>query len=222
MKKEIDIPADGVTLKGDLHIPTDSKGLVVFSHGSGSSRLSPRNRFVAGTLESNGFATLLFDLLTEEEDMDYNQRFDIDLLTKRLIAVTNWLRQQSDYSEFDIGFFGSSTGAASALKAAASLGNDIVKAVVSRGGRPDLAMDVLSNVESPTLLLVGGLDTQVIELNKKAYDRLECEKELTIIPGASHLFEEEGKLEQVTRHANQWFLKHLYRYQADIEKDYME
>jgi dienelactone hydrolase len=222
MKKELDIPANGVTLKGDLHIPEDAKGLVIFSHGSGSSRLSPRNRFVAGTLEANGFATLLFDLLTVEEDLQYEQRFNIELLTRRLITVSHWIRKQPDYPKWDIGFFGSSTGAASALKAATSLGPKIVKAIVSRGGRPDLATGSLETVQSPTLLLVGELDKEVIKLNEQAYEKMICSKELKIIAGATHLFEEPGKLEQVTRHANDWFLKYLYRYQIDIEKDFME
>lgn len=222
MKKEIDIPVDGVTLKGDLHIPEDPKGLVIFSHGSGSSRLSPRNRFVAGTLEANGFATLLFDLLTADEDLHYEQRFNIELLTRRLIAASHWIRKQEDYPKWDIGYFGASTGAASALKAASSLGSNIVKAIVSRGGRPDMATSSLETVESPTLLLVGGLDTEVIKLNEQAYQKMTCAKELKIIPGASHLFEEPGKLEQVTRHANDWFLKYLYRYQVDIEKDFID
>lgn len=222
MKKELDIPADGVTLKGDLHVPQDPKGLVIFSHGSGSSRLSPRNRFVAGTLEANGFATLLFDLLTPEEDLHYKRRFDIDLLTRRLISVTRWIGSQPNYSQWKIGYFGASTGAASALKAAASIGPQTIKAIVSRGGRPDMATSALKKVESPTLLLVGGLDPEVIKLNEQALAELKCTKELKIIPGATHLFEEPGKLELVTRLANEWFLKYLYQYQIDIEKDYME
>lgn len=222
MMKELKIPANGVELKGVLHVPDDTKGLVIFSHGSGSSRLSPRNRFVAGTLEANGFATLLFDLLTEEEDLDYQQRFDIGLLTRRLVTVTHWIRNQEDYPNWPIGFFGSSTGAASALSAAASIGPNIVKAVVSRGGRPDLAMKALDKVKSPTLLLVGELDTKVIKLNEQASEKLNCTKELKIIPGASHLFEESGKLEQVTRIANDWFIKYLHHYQVDFEKDFIE
>jgi len=219
MKKPLEIPANGVILKGDLNVPEGPRGLIIFSHGSGSSRLSPRNRFVAGTLVANRFATLLFDLLTPEEDLDYEQRFDIELLTKRLIGVTRWIRRQPDYSKGDIGFFGASTGAASAIRAAASIGPEIIKAVVSRGGRPDMAMNALTKVESPTLLLVGGLDTEVIKLNQQAYEAMHCSKELTVIPGASHLFEEPGKLEQVTHHANKWFLKYLYESQQDINKE---
>lgn len=222
MTKELKIPADGAVLKGDLHVPNDVRGLVIFSHGSGSSRLSPRNRFVAGTLEANGFATLLFDLLTEAEDLDYQQRFDIGLLTRRLVAVTNWIRNQEDYPHWPIGFFGASTGAASTLSAAASVGPNIVKAVVSRGGRPDLAKKALEKVKSPTLLLVGGLDSEVIKLNEQAIEKLNCTKELKIISGASHLFEESGKLEQVTLIANDWFIKYLHHYHVDFEKDFME
>lgn len=220
MKKELHLPANEVTLEGDLEVPDNAKELVIFSHGSGSSRLSPRNRFVAGTLVANGFATLLFDLLTAEEDLDYSQRFNIDLLANRLVSVTEWVHNQSEYSEWDIGYFGASTGAASALIAAARIGTEVVKAVVSRGGRPDMAANVLPNVESPTLLVVGGLDTEVIRLNQRAYDELKCKKELVTVPGATHLFEESGKLEQVTRYANNWFIKHLRRQKADIGKDY--
>lgn len=200
------IQLDHVTLKGDLYIPDPTTGLVIFSHGSGSSRLSPRNKFVAQLLQKEGLATLLFDLLTPEEDRDYQKRFDIELLTNRLVAVTDWVMHNSQTSHLKMGYFGASTGAASALKAAASLGTS-VSAVVSRGGRPDLAMDRLSQVLSPTLLLVGGRDVPVIELNEKAYLQISCEKELTIIPGASHLFEEPGKLSEVARLAGEWFNK---------------
>lgn len=222
MMKELNIPANGVMLKGNLNVPDNAKGLVIFSHGSGSSRLSPRNKFVAGTLQANGFATLLFDLLTEDEDLHYESRFDIGLLTRRLISVSHWIHNQPEYKKWYIGFFGASTGAASALAAATSIGPDIVKAVVSRGGRPDMATTDLPNVPTPTLLLVGGLDSEVIKLNQEAYEKLNCIKELTIIPGATHLFEEPGKLEQVTRLANDWFIKYLYRYQVDFQKDFME
>ncbi|MFH5832674.1 dienelactone hydrolase family protein [Halalkalibaculum sp. DA384] len=222
MKIELDIPADDVMLKGDIVVPDNSKGLVIFSHGSGSSRLSPRNRFVAYTLETQGFATLLFDLLTEKEDLNYQTRFDIDLLTQRLVKATEWLKSQQDYKQLNAGYFGASTGAASALRAAAVLGPEVVKAVVSRGGRPDLAERVLESVKSPILLLAGELDTPVIKLNQQAFKKMRCIKKLTIIPGASHLFEEPGTLEEVTRHANEWFLKYLYRYQKEIEKDFIK
>ena len=185
------IPLKEVTLKGDLHIPDPARGLVIFSHGSGSSRLSPRNRFVSQVLQGQGLATLLFDLLTQNEDLDYQKRFDIELLTSRLIEVTHWVLDNTQTRHLSLGYFGASTGAASALNASAVLGNSI-SAVVSRGGRPDLALDQLDQVKSPTLLIVGANDHQVIELNKKAYVKLSCEKEMRIVPGASHLFEEPG------------------------------
>lgn len=222
MKKELQIPVDRVTLKGDVGLPDNPKGFIIFSHGSGSSRLSPRNKFVAGALKKSGFGTLLFDLLTPYEDQDYEMRFNIQLLTHRLIAVTRWLKTQKEYKPLPFGYFGASTGAASALKAAAALGPDMIKAVVSRGGRPDMAAEMLESVKSPTLLLVGGLDTKVIELNQRAFEKMNCKKELTIIPEASHLFEEPGKLELVTRHADKWFLKYLYRYQKSVEKDFID
>lgn len=222
MEKSVNIPADGVLLKGNLAVPESAKGLVIFSHGSGSSRLSPRNRFVAGTLEANGLATLLFNLLTSQEDLNYELRFDIERLTRRLTAVTQWIKNQEHIRHLNVGYFGASTGAASALKAASDLGSEVVKAVVSRGGRPDMAEGQLKSVKSPTLLLVGELDLQVIKLNQQAFNRMNCIKDLKIIPGASHLFEEPGKLDQVTRHANKWFLKYLYRYQIDIEKDFIK
>ena len=202
------IPLDRISLKGDLYIPDPAIGLVIFSHGSGSSRLSPRNQYVAQLLQKESLATLLFDLLTPEEDRDYRKRFDIDLLTKRLVAVTEWAMHNSQTSHLKMGYFGASTGAASALNAAAALSTSI-GAVVSRGGRPDLAMDQLSNVVSPTLLLVGGRDIPVIELNERAYKVLTCEKELNIVPGASHLFEESGKLAEVARLTSEWFKKWL-------------
>ncbi|MGD8426777.1 MAG: dienelactone hydrolase family protein [Balneolaceae bacterium] len=220
-EREIDIPVRETVLKGTLHIPEKTKGLVFFSHGSGSSRLSPRNRFVAEKLQQKGFATLLFDLLTAEEDIDYQRRFDIELLTLRLSLVTQWFRNQEVYENWNIGYFGASTGAASALKASNLLGPEIIKAVVSRGGRPDLANDALPTVKSPTLLLVGGLDTEVIELNQMAYNKLTCVKKLMIIPGASHLFEEAGKLEEVTEHAENWFLKYLFHRPTEVEKDFL-
>ena len=202
------IPLEDVSLKGDLFIPDQAKGLIIFSHGSGSSRLSPRNKFVARQLQSEGLATLLFDLLTPEEDRDYQKRFDIELLTRRLVAVTRWMEDNSQSRHLKLAFFGASTGAASALKAAAQLGNSI-GAVVSRGGRPDLAMYSLPEVVSPTLLIVGGWDLPVIELNEKAFNRLTCEKEMKIVPDASHLFEEPGKLEEVARLSSDWFTRWL-------------
>lgn len=211
MKDEVSlvyIPADSVKLEGKLVIPEAAQGMVVFAHGSGSSRHSPRNNFVADVLQKAKFGTLLFDLLTEKEDENYQTRFDIDLLTERLILATKWLRKKRQIKELSLGYFGSSTGAAAALKAAANLGNTI-GAVVSRGGRPDLAGEDLKILKSPTLLIVGGEDYGVIELNKQAYDLITAKKELKIIPGATHLFEEPGKLEQVAKLAVDWFSRHL-------------
>ena len=204
----VDIKLDGLVLKGILTIPENATGMVIFSHGSGSSRLSPRNNYVAKVLNENGLATLLFDLLTEEEDKIYENRFNIDVITMRLIDVTQWVQGQKQSREMTIGYFGASTGAASALRAAAFFGEDI-KAVVSRGGRPDLAMPELNKVTAATLLLVGGWDKQVIKLNEKAYQNMNCERKLEIVPEASHLFEEPGKLVQVALIASSWFKKWL-------------
>jgi putative phosphoribosyl transferase len=206
--KTISIPAGEVQVPGDLIIPENAIGLVIFSHGSGSSRLSSRNRYVAKVLQDHKIATLLFDLLTPEEDQDYQKRFEIPLLTERLVAVTNWVFQDENTKHFAVGYFGASTGAASALGAAAVLG-DKVKAVVSRGGRPDMAIPVLPKVSAPVLLLVGSNDGQVIELNQEAYDRMPGTKDLKLIPGATHLFEEPGTLEQVSELAANWFRKYL-------------
>ncbi|WP_242927908.1 dienelactone hydrolase family protein [Pontibacter vulgaris] len=205
----VQINIHNVALTGDLIVPEGAKGLVVFSHGSGSSRLSKRNRFVAEHLQQAGFATLLFDLLTPEEDQDPAKRFDIPLITQRLVDTAYWIQENLLINELNIGFFGASTGAASALGAAAALGDDIIKAVVSRGGRPDLADEVLPQVKAPTLLIVGGNDEPVIGMNQQAYDRMECEKEMEIVPGATHLFEEPGTLEKVAELATDWFKKYL-------------
>jgi alpha-beta hydrolase superfamily lysophospholipase len=194
--------------EGMLALPSGAKGIVLFAHGSGSGRLSPRNNYVAGVLREHGVATLLFDLLTEAEDRIYENRFDIDLLTRRLLLATQWAGQQAATRELAIGYFGASTGAAAALKAAANL-EPKIRAVVSRGGRPDLALDELPHVQAPTLLIVGGNDTAVIDLNRTAYRELRAEKELKIIPGATHLFEEPGTLEQVATVAARWFERHL-------------
>jgi dienelactone hydrolase len=202
------IRVDSVTLQGVLAIPAGAPGVVLFAHGSGSSRLSPRNNYVAGVLREGGIGTLLFDLLTEEEDTVYETRFDIRLLTDRLTAATRWLTAQPNTKKLKVGYFGASTGAAAALEAAAVLGTT-VRAVVSRGGRPDLAGPVLDRVKAPTLLIVGGHDDVVIELNRQAYDRLKAEKELVVVPGATHLFEEPGALEEVARLAAQWFMRYL-------------
>jgi len=207
-EQPVAIPMDADVHEGALIVPPGAKGLVLFAHGSGSGRLSPRNNYVASVLRDSGVATLLFDLLTEKEDRIYANRFDIDLLTQRLQLATEWVKQQAATRHLAIGYFGASTGAAAALKAAAALG-PVIRAVVSRGGRPDLALDDLARVQAPTLLIVGGNDDVVIELNRKAYRELRAEKELMIIPGATHLFEEPGTLEQVATAAAHWFRRHL-------------
>ena len=206
---EVVVNAREADLAGTLIVPQGAKGIVLFAHGSGSSRFSPRNNYVANVLNDAGMATLLIDLLTRDEDLDYDMRFDIPLLTERLLDATSWLARDEKTENLKIGYFGASTGAASALKAAARLGSDIF-AVVSRGGRPDLASaQELGRVISPTLLLVGGNDDVVIELNRQAYAHLTCEKQLKIIPGATHLFEEPGKLESAALAARDWFSRHL-------------
>jgi putative phosphoribosyl transferase len=209
---EVQISADGAVLSGSLTIPENSKALVLFAHGSGSSRHSPRNQFVARTLNRASLGTLLFDLLTpEEEALDINtheHRFNVGLLAERLVHATKWARQQKETRDLHIGYFGSSTGGAAALVAAADLRQD-VGAVVSRGGRPDLAGAALPRVEAPTLLIVGGNDGIVIELNEMARDQMRCEVKLDIIPGATHLFEEPGALEQVAKLARDWFVDHI-------------
>lgn len=206
--QEVRIPVGKVNLKGQLFIPENAKAIIIFSHGSGSSRFSSRNQMVAKYLHEKGFGTLLFDLLTEEEDRNYYNRFDIDLLTKRLAGVTGWIeRNYCKAEDCPIGYFGASTGAASALKAAALLPQ--IQAVVSRGGRPDLAMEALHKVEAPTLLIVGSLDYDVLQLNKKAYAQLHCEKKLEVVEGATHLFEERGTMDKVCELAASWFQKYL-------------
>lgn len=202
------ISVDPVRLEGTLALPQGAKATVIFAHGSGSSRFSPRNRHVAQVLHAAGIGTLLFDLLTRDEDSAYENRFNIALLTERLKAVTRWLKDQPESSGLSIGYFGASTGAAAALWAAADLGPEI-KAVVSRGGRPDMAERVLGKVQAPTLLIVGGYDETVIRLNQEAFAFLKAEKELKVIPRATHLFEEPGALEEVARLAVGWFTKHL-------------
>jgi len=202
------IPVDDVELEGMLEVPDGAPGIVVFAHGSGSSRKSPRNNFVAEVIRDRGLGTLLFDLLTEEEDRVRENRFDIPLLTDRLLAVTEWLRARDDTADRTVGYFGSSTGAASALRAAARR-RDEVDSVVSRGGRVDLAEAALDEVRAPTLFIVGGADTQVLERNREAYDRLACEKELHVVEGAGHLFEGEGELEEVADVAADWFAETL-------------
>lgn len=205
--QEVSIPIGKVTVHGQLDIPLRADAIIVFSHGSGSSRFSRRNQMVAKYLHQKKFGTLLFDLLTGEEDEEYLNRFDINLLSKRLAGATEWLEKLPAAKTCRIGYFGASTGAASALKAAASLPQ--IGAVVSRGGRPDLAIDILPKVKAPTLLIVGSLDTDVLEMNKAAYRELACEKKLEVVPEASHLFEEPGKMEFVSELAGKWFEKYL-------------
>lgn len=204
----VEINLNGLILKGNLALAENAMGMVIFSHGSGSSRLSPRNNFVAGILQEKKLSSLLFDLLTEEEDMSYQNRFDVDMITLRLIDVTHWVQQQKKLKGLPLGYFGASTGAASALRAAAFYGQDI-KAVVSRGGRPDLILSELHKVISPTLLIVGGRDHAVVEMNEEAYQQLNCIKKLEIVAKATHLFEEAGKLEEVARLSSNWFLRHF-------------
>lgn len=209
MAQSVRIPLSHGHIDGMLELPENAQGLVLFAHGSGSSRHSPRNNFVAGVLRAGGIGTLLMDLLTPQEDAVYATRFDIALLTGRLLTATQWLQQSEYTNSAPLGYFGASTGAAAALQAAALLGKDIA-AVVSRGGRPDMAgSDELKKVLAPTLLLAGGHDDVVVELNREAYAQLRCEKKLSIVPGATHLFEEPGTLEEVARQATAWFRMHL-------------
>jgi putative phosphoribosyl transferase len=209
---DVGIPAEGVLLEADVVVPEQAQGVVLFAHGSGSSRHSPRNRYVAEELQNAGLATVLADLLTPaEEQLDAHTaelRFDIGLLAARVAALTDWLVEQEPTEGLGIGLFGASTGAAAALVAAATR-PDVVQAVVSRGGRPDLAGEFLGRVHQPTLLIVGGRDTVVIELNREALEQLSGEAHLEIVPGASHLFGEPGALEQVARLARGWFVRHL-------------
>jgi len=211
-EKMVKIPAGNATIEGSLVIPLGAKGVVLFAHGSGSGRFSPRNQYVAKVLNKAGIATFLIDLLTKQEEEEDLQtgwfRFDINLLAQRLIGATEWLRKNPRTKNLAFGYFGASTGAAAAMISAAKL-PEYVKAVVSRGGRPDLAWDYIPNVKVPTLFIVGGNDTVVIDLNKKAMQNFSAQKKLEIVPGASHLFEETGKLEEVAKLAASWFSKYL-------------
>jgi putative phosphoribosyl transferase len=211
-EQSVTVPVDNVRLAGDLSVPADARGLVVFAHGSGSSRFSPRNRAVADVLVEARLATLLMDLLTPEEEAEdlrtARLRFDVQLLGDRVIGTIDWLASDPDAAELPFGCFGASTGAAAALIAAAERPERLA-AVVSRGGRPDLAADALPRVTAPTLLIVGGRDTEVIHLNRLAQERLGGEAQLVIVPGATHLFEEPGALEKVAALARDWFLQHL-------------
>lgn len=209
LEKLLRIPAGQTHIEGMLALPESAQGLVLFAHDSGSSRHSPRNNYVAQVLRDAGIGTLLMDLLTPEEDADYQTRFDIPLLTDRLLAATGWIESQPEVQGLPVGYFGASTGAAAALQAAAVRGDEI-GAVVSRGGRPDLAgTHALHLVRCPVLLLVGGRDEVVIDLNQDALEQLTCPRELVIVPGATHLFEEAGTLEEVARQAAAWFGRHL-------------
>lgn len=210
---DVQIQANGVWLQGRVAIPEQATGLVLFSHGSGSSRYSPRNQTVARKLQEVGIGTLLFDLLTEEEDETYSNRFDLDLLTQRLMEVTLWISREPYAQSLQLAYFGASTGAASALKAAVALPQ--IRTVVSRGGRPDLVLDLLPQIQIPVLLIVGSKDEEVLQLNLQAIEALPEGKELCIIDGATHLFEEPGKMEAVADRAAQWFLKHLKSRQLD-------
>ena len=210
-QREISIPVEKGAIAGMLAVPPNALSIVIFAHGSGSSRLSSRNQFVAEALQQAGIATLLMDLLTPAEDsvdeFTAEHRFNIGLLASRVVLATDWVLDQPHWAEFNVGYFGASTGAAAALVAAAE--RPRVQAVVSRGGRPDLASDALRAVKAPTLLTVGGDDVEVIELNREALAQLQCEKRIAIIPGASHLFEEPGTLEQVANLARNWFVEHF-------------
>jgi putative phosphoribosyl transferase len=212
----VKIPTGYVELKGELELPADAPGVVIFVHGSGSSRHSPRNQYVARMMREAGLGTLLFDLLTPaEEQQDARTsalRFDIDMLAQRLVSVTRWLEEQPETSGLKLGYFGASTGGAAALMAAAQLG-DKIAAVVSRGGRPDLAGNSLREVRSPTLFVVGGYDEMVLCLNNEAFEKLRCKKEFRVVPCATHLFEEPGKLEQVAQMSAHWF--HAYMDESD-------
>ena len=210
--ENVELRAGIARIHGDLLVPENPKGIVLFAHGSGSSRFSPRNRHVASVLQEAGLATLLFDLLSKEEDALDEQtrelRFDIDLLTERLVITTDWVLKHELVGHLKLGYFGSSTGAAAAINAAV-LRSDSIHAVVSRGGRPDLAGSSLSRLKTPILLIVGGWDDQVIELNEEALSQIQCEKKLEIVPAATHLFEEPGKLDHVAQLASSWFNRYL-------------
>ncbi len=208
MKKNVEIGCGNIVLEGNLTIPQDARGMVIFAHGSGSSRFSPRNVFVAEILNRASIATLLLDLLTPQEAMLEENRFDIGLLASRLDCSAQWLKGQEEAKGMKFGYFGASTGAAAAIRAASA--SDSVSAVVSRGGRPDLAGDdALQHLKCPTLLIVGGRDDIVLELNRKAFSKMHCSREMKIVPGATHLFEEEGALDAVAIESAHWFSRHL-------------
>jgi putative phosphoribosyl transferase len=207
-EKEVLIPSGNMKLAGIFSLPPKPAGVVAFAHGSGSGRLSPRNAFVARVLQEAGLATLLFDLLDESEELDRKKVFDIGLLADRLLSGVTWLQNERGTHGLKLGYFGASTGAAAALEAAAKEPKSVA-AIVSRGGRPDLAMNYLDKVNAPTLLIVGGNDRPVIAMNRAAFENLKCKKDIVVIPGATHLFEEPGALDEVARLAAAWFLKHM-------------
>jgi putative phosphoribosyl transferase len=223
IREEIEIKTPKTVVKGDLCIPQNASGIVLFAHGAGSSRLSPRNKYVAQVLQDAGFATLLMDLLSEQEDqLDMylkKLRFDIPLLAGRVDTATEWIQNNDKTSKLKIGYFGASTGAVAALVASIQR-PETIGAIVSRGGRPDLTDKILSEVKPPTLLIVGSEDTVVLKKNQAAFDKLNCEKRLIIVPGASHLFEEPGKMEEVAEHAKTWFQEHLISSETTSNKDY--
>ena len=213
--RPVEISVDGGVLRGELSTSPYAVGLVVFAHGSGSSSRSPRNRVVAQTIHEEGIATLLFDLLTEQEQEQVSKRFDITLLTERLLRAVGWVGREPSVAQLPIGFFGASTGAAAALRAAATL-NGLVQAVVCRGGRTDLTGELVEDVVSPALLIVGACDEEVLELNRKTLQDLRCEKRLSVVPGATHLFEEPGALEVAARLAATWFKSHFHPRAAGV------
>ncbi len=217
ISRAVKIASTDVVLPGLLDLPSNATGIVIFAHGSGSSHMSPRNRTVARALNQSGIATLLFDLLMPEEEFDRANVFDIPLLAGRLVVATRWVRDQPELASLAIGYFGASTGAGAALMAAVEM-PDEVAAVVSRGGRPDLAGEALRRVVAPTLLIVGGSDSQVIVLNSEAYDLLQCARRIEIVPGATHLFEEPGAMEVVTRLAIDWFNRYLVSENVRVSK----
>jgi len=208
-QKDVEVRMGSVALRGDLRLPPSAGGIVLFAHGSGSSRRSPRNVQVAEVLNRAGLGTLLFDLLTKEEEADRGNVFDVGLLAERLVAATEWVRSDQATAALPVGYFGASTGAAAALAASVLDRRDRIGAIVSRGGRPDLAGDALGGVRAPTLLIVGGEDRDVLELNEQARRSMTCPTELVVVPGATHLFEEPGTLDRVAALARDWFLSHL-------------
>lgn len=207
-KTILKLPVENFFLEGEISLPVKAKSLIIFSHGSGSSRFSPRNRRVAKLLRKAGFGTLLFDLMGKNEKNDYEKRFDLELLTRRLVAITLWIYNHAEYKDLELGYFGSSTGAATALNAAARL-DTIIKAVVCRGGRPELVKEQLSEIRCPTLQIVGELDFHALKMNREAAKKLNCPNQVVVVPGASHLFEEPGKMDLVAKDAITWYKKHL-------------